>query len=61
MAKRGVSIDMLKGLIREVGHIAINSSYISLKTANERLEYLNSLFLAKRWPKIRSHRFVLRP
>ena len=40
MAKRGVSIDMLKGLIREVGLIAIDSSYISLKTVNERLEYL---------------------
>ncbi len=40
MTKRRVSIGMLKGLIREVGHIAIDSSYISLKTVNERLEYL---------------------
>jgi len=40
MTKRGVSIDMLKGLIREVGHMAINSSYISLNMVNERLEYL---------------------
>ena len=40
MAKRGVDIDILKGLIREVGNIAINTSYISLKIVNERLEYL---------------------
>ena len=40
MVKRGVDIDILKGLIREVGNIAINTSYISLKIVNERLEYL---------------------
>ncbi len=40
MAKRGVNIDMLRGLIRDVGHIVINSSDISLKPVNERLEHL---------------------
>ncbi|MCD6255255.1 MAG: hypothetical protein J7J44_03160 [Deltaproteobacteria bacterium] len=40
MVKRGMDIDILKGLIREVGNIAINTSYISLKIVNERLEYL---------------------
>ncbi len=40
MDKRGVSIDMLKGLVREVGNIAMNTSYISLKVVNEWLEYL---------------------
>ncbi len=40
MAKRRVSIDMLRGLIREVGNIAMNTSYVSLKVVNEWLEYL---------------------
>lgn len=40
MAKREVNIDMLMGLIRDVGHIVINSSDISLKLVNEQLEHL---------------------
>ncbi len=40
MMERGLNEDMLKGLIREVGHIAMDTCYISLKMVNERLEYL---------------------
>ncbi len=40
MTKRRVNIDVLRGLIREVGNIAMNTSYVSLKVVNEWLEYL---------------------
>ena len=40
MTNRGMSIEMVKGLIREIEHIALETHYISLKTANKRLEYL---------------------
>jgi hypothetical protein len=40
MTEKGLDEDTMKGLIREVGRIAIDTSYISLKMVNERLEYL---------------------
>lgn len=40
MIKRGLTEDMVRGLIREVGRIAMDYCYVSLNMVNERLQYL---------------------
>lgn len=40
MIEKGLNEDMVKGLIREVGRIAMDYCYVSLRMVNERLEYL---------------------
>jgi len=40
MTQKGMSVEMVMGLIREVSRIVFNNHYVSLKLVNKKLEYL---------------------
>ncbi|CAD7780339.1 hypothetical protein BLFGPEAP_02508 [Candidatus Methanoperedenaceae archaeon GB50] len=40
MTQKGMSVEMVMGLIREVSRIVFNNHYVSLKQVNKKLEYL---------------------